>query len=431
MILTCFFSQYKTWCLFGGFSDYEGIVALESYILLFLLSYYYARTIDKSLIKGIYGLGIILSLLGVLEYILTKNKISLTLNNSSYLSQLCCLLFPFYICNIEDKKTISIILTILMFVLIILTGSTSALYVALVELIIISIIKRKNIKELFLIFISIILLIFIFQNRFIRVLKNNEQEVRNQTFILTDIELQTDKIILKNKDHFINIIWTDKIEKIVDENDNILSYKRVNNTIYLDKYPIVINIELDSINIDLGYKINLKFIKMFDQIFIIRGNELMIPTNISHNYENQKYYDLFTGRGYTWIKSMDILKESILIGKGPSTLIYYFDQDDLLGLLNTHGTYNIYIDRMNNWYLKIFYTTGCLSLIIILIIFLRYIIEGFKVITKMSNIVKSLFIGTLSYMILGLVNDSCISITPFFWIFLGYVLFNIHDLKTD
>ena len=144
----------------------------------------------------------------------------------------------------------------------------------------------------------------------------------------------------------------------------------------------------------------------------------------------EKFYSFGTGRGYIWIQSIPVIADSILIGGGNGTFAFRFLQNEMVGLLNTHGSYKYVIDRPHNWYLQIICSDGLPAFACVMVLFLWYIIRFIKRLNLKKKAVPSvfaeieafdigIFAGILSFLICGMINDSCITVNPLFWLMLG------------
>ena len=144
----------------------------------------------------------------------------------------------------------------------------------------------------------------------------------------------------------------------------------------------------------------------------------------------EKFYSFGTGRGYIWVQSLPIIADSILVGGGNGTFAFRFLQNEMVGLLNTHGSYKYVVDRPHNWYLQIICSDGLLAFICVAALFLWYIIRFIKRLDLKKKAAHcrfaevevfdiGLFAGILGFLICGMINDSCITVNPLFWLMLG------------
>lgn len=114
------------------------------------------------------------------------------------------------------------------------------------------------------------------------------------------------------------------------------------------------------------------------------------------------------GRAYMWKKSIPMLKESILIGKGPATFPLYFPQFAKRG--DDIGFLSLIVDRPHNMFINIWQNTGLISLLVLSWVVLNAMLFSSD---------YSLIMGAMGFLIAGLFTDSVLCVTPYFLMFLG------------
>ncbi len=138
----------------------------------------------------------------------------------------------------------------------------------------------------------------------------------------------------------------------------------------------------------------------------------------------EKNYLLANKRGYIWARTIPLLKKYPLLGSGPDTFVIAYPNDDLVGLYNSGHDVEV-VTRPHCMYLQIATQTGIPSLIAFLIFFGWYFIRSFKLYWKqnydsyMSKIGLAVMISIMGYLILGLTNDSCVVVSPVFFVLTG------------
>ena len=147
--------------------------------------------------------------------------------------------------------------------------------------------------------------------------------------------------------------------------------------------------------------------------------EDMIPQPAVTGFES--LYGFGTGRGYIWVQSLPVMKDSLLLGKGCGNFAFNFRQNELVGLLNTHGSMKYVIDRPHNWYIQVFVSNGLPFLLAMLALFALIVIRGIRLAIRkeIGAFELGLLAGGVTFMITGLINDSCITVNPLFWLVLG------------
>lgn len=132
-----------------------------------------------------------------------------------------------------------------------------------------------------------------------------------------------------------------------------------------------------------------------------------------------------SARGYIWSRSLPLLKETWLIGKGPDTFPLVFPQNDILAKWWAYNTPNMIIDKPHNLYLQFAINNGGLALIAFLVLIGTYIVNCFKLYAfrgyyeNKEIIGMATFLAVVGYLGAGFFNDSVVSVAPIFWVLLG------------
>lgn len=131
-----------------------------------------------------------------------------------------------------------------------------------------------------------------------------------------------------------------------------------------------------------------------------------------------------SGRGYIWSKTIPLLADTVLLGTGPDSFTAVFPNDDYVDAYN-NGYENLYVTRPHNMYLQISTQTGIVSLLAILLFYGIYCVDSIRLYWKgMGESLEEsaglgIFLGTLGYMLAGMINDSSVTVAPIFWCLLG------------
>lgn len=144
-----------------------------------------------------------------------------------------------------------------------------------------------------------------------------------------------------------------------------------------------------------------------------------------------------SGRGYLWAKTVPLMAENWLLGTGPDSFTAAFPNADYVDAYNNNYK-NQFVTRPHNLYLQIGTQTGMVSLLAVLLFYGVYAVKSLGLYWRRE--VKSLeeaaglgiFLGTLGYMLVGMINDSSVTVAPLFWCLLGIgMAINQKMLKTD
>lgn len=153
----------------------------------------------------------------------------------------------------------------------------------------------------------------------------------------------------------------------------------------------------------------------------LEEEEIVFPDTVGFQGKEK----LGSARGYIWSRSIPLMKQTLLLGKGPDTYAMAFPQQDYLGKWWAYGTPNMIIDKPHNLYMGIWINNGALALVGFLVVILLYLLQSFKLYGWKSHYSQSELLGiatmtaVVGYLGAGCFNDSVVSVTPIFCILLG------------
>lgn len=163
-----------------------------------------------------------------------------------------------------------------------------------------------------------------------------------------------------------------------------------------------------------------------DSITVIDNKGRPVDLNPVEKWGFEGKEKLGSARGYIWSRSIPLLKNTKLIGYGPDTFAIYFPQNDFKGKMYAYeGDMWQIVDKPHNLYLQTALSTGCISLIAMLALFLMYFINSVKIyfrndfdnFTSIAGV--GIFAAVCGYLGAGFFNDSIVSVAPVFWALLG------------
>lgn len=152
-----------------------------------------------------------------------------------------------------------------------------------------------------------------------------------------------------------------------------------------------------------------------------------------YGFENNM--SLANGRGYIWSRTFPLLTKHILVGSGSDNFVYDFPNDDYVGKRNNGFEAQI-MTKPHNMYLQIWAQEGLIALLGMLGIFLLYVIDTFRrYFAKgrkgfLPNMGLCVFLAVTGFMVVGLANDSTITVTPLYWALLG-IGFTINRMAVE
>lgn len=476
-ILSTVFSDYASFSLTGIFEQFESIFVLVGYCIVayyaflsidkeedveYILKYFlYCATALG--ILGIFqatghdffasdiGLRTILprslwNQLDSFQFKFGKYCSYLTLYNPNYVGVYTAMVAPIPAClmiTVKEGKRKLLCAAALIGLLVSLYGSksTAGLISIAVSIIIILIFMRRYILKASKIRVSLLMSGFgviilatalnsgKIMNRLTPLLKPQEPVTA-----LTDINT-SDKITITYQDYILNLTFTDNgqgglLFHIMDGMNREIAqtYIAETNTITFDdeRYSNITistgmlqNIPCADIRIDgkdwrFIYNLedrNYYYINRF-------GRPDKIITAESVFFTGQEAFA--SGRGYLWSRTIPLLKEYMILGSGADTFPIVFPQQDYVSFSN-YGFADEIITKPHSMYLQMGVQTGMLSLIAFLVFYGMYFFSSIRLYGNgyfedmFSRAGVAIFIGTISFMLTGISNDSCIAVTPVFW----------------
>lgn len=487
IMLSSVLSKYN-YVAFHGFVDrYEGAFVLLGYILVFFITINLVdeeRDI-KFILGALFTSAAIIATIGLFQYFnldlfkssfgkslmipskykdiasklafnLGNNSIYSTLYHYDYVGSYMAMLVPLSICILISAKknfykVLAGIFSLLLIINWIACRSRAGLLGGVAAFVVIAIIMRKNIlkrwKAILITLIPVVILIFAIniathnligkristlltelnnlngsqaQEKVnldgIKDLKLNSQNIK----IITDTEglsisMVGDNIAFKdNENKDININMDQKTGQVTINDPRYKQYKVLYGN--YNKMPVL---QIQRKNLTLTIGIQKDGFKLLNS----KGNLVDLTPVKTFGFEGKENFA--SSRGYIWSRSLPLLKNTIFAGYGPDTFAIYFPQHDVFGKLKAYGTTTITVDKPHDLYLNTALSTGVISLIAMLALFIGYIVMSFKTYFNVSeyNFYHYAGIGILAavcgYLVAGIFNDSVISVAPVFWILLG------------
>lgn len=170
---------------------------------------------------------------------------------------------------------------------------------------------------------------------------------------------------------------------------------------------------------DLGYDDTIEFQALDGEIIYIGLNGYLDPEPSTSAFpELSRFYSFGTGRGYIWLNSLPILKNCIFKGVGEGQFAFWFPQDDIVGMLNTHGTTALLTDKPHCMYLGIALSDGIPALVLFACLVFIAVKRGLFPALR-DPVRAGVIISLACFLVMGIVNDSAAAYSSLFWIFAG------------
>lgn len=497
-VMSCAFSEYRNYGFMGLSIDYEGLAAIFGYMVLFTAGFFLlsGKWGERLLIWGVRILSLFLTIGAVLEliwgpafnmesvqnfltperyrhfldniYLYYNGSVSLSFGNPGFFGGFCALLFGILAASAFTGRLAAIrfidsILAGGLLFDIFVSDSSGAFYAAALTFLVegILLFRRKfwkNYLQATGIGLAAVLMILLGTGSLVQgspLLGNIKESVVNSQYerdknVFTVEKIQLNQGVLsvegKEGDFQVEALkngsdLTVEDFRFTDEKGNEIVLEQG-----LDKARLSGNYKKISLTVmgrilslDFGYQDPVEFYVQDGLLYYVDFNGSLlarIPQPVITGLE--KFYPLFTGRGYIWISSIPLLWDVIVLGKGIGTFPFYYPQSEVAGMLNVHGSADYCVEQAHSWYLQTAVSSGILSLLCMLYLFIWCFLKGAGRLIKKKkysiSIEYLLVFGLLAYEIAGLVNNSCIAATPFFWLILGYTVRKLsedEDIKKD
>lgn len=479
----------------GICTEREGVFTLLAYLVLFAATFIYFQTKEqqKFLKNCLLMLSVLVAAGSVVEYFVGpiyeipfmkyiiaperyrsiaeslsneayKSQVALGCYNSGYLGGLCALLFPIAFGAAYESESIKgwighgFLCAGLVFALVV-SASTGALYATVVSIGLLCVLFRREPKKLFSTIGMIALCAVIgfcvgniatggrLSDRLYQtVVHPNTVETSEELFEIETMKLEDGVLKVYSKDAMFSVRCGDSKQSGLQELEIRNEEGKVLNSVIEDGVlsltdsayrAVKFQYRNEILYLNLGYEEDVLFYIEEQKICLVGQNGVSldsIPQPAITGFE--KYYGFATGRGYTWIQSLPILKDCLVIGKGAGNFVFEFQQNEVAGLLNTHGSSQFVVDKPHNWYLQMAVHNGLPSVILFVVLFIvlmkssvkKYVIN--KPQAKSSVFAPTTVIAVTAFAITGLVNDSIVSVNPIFWIVFGLACAMVFE-KTD
>ena len=144
-------------------------------------------------------------------------------------------------------------------------------------------------------------------------------------------------------------------------------------------------------------------------------------------FERRYYFG--SRRGYIWSRTLPLIYDHMLLGVGADNFVYAFPNDDYVGKkYMNYATQTI--TKPHNIYLQIWIQDGFPALLGFVALYIIFIIRAVRLSfskkykdlkedTSFKILIMVTAAATTGYMIVGLINDSTITVAPIYWVLLG------------
>lgn len=397
-----------------------------------------------------------------------ENRVHLTMFNSNYVGVYTALAIPILICMIYFSKkvvhtVIYIIATAGMIICLVGSKSKAGMLTVFIGCIFIAIFLRKQLikKWYFTITgvlggIAIVLLLMVPKSPLYSI-NLSQISARSEKPSLEDIHIEPEYVSITYKGNELRLsMWHNGMEfqgfQAVDKNNVAIDgmiYDSENTCFYTQdsRFP---GFKFAQVNYDethTGFVVVIDDVRWF---FVCKDDSDMQYGYVNAAFEEDEiekaetaiftnYDKLASGRGFIWARTIPLLKKHMLLGAGANVFAFEFPHTDYVGYYNA-GFRNSMVTKPHSWYLQMGVETGVVSMISIIVFYLIYLVSSIRIYSKndftqySSCLGVAIFIGVTCYFIMGLTNDSCITVAPVFWVIMGCGLainYKFHTVKKE
>lgn len=453
-VVSCLFSQYRELSFLGIATDSNGLASVIGGVLIMLSSYdsFSSEKSMKILDMGVTFSSAVLGILFILDETIgplaetffgitdERTGTALMFGNSANCGAYCAVLFPAALFFAAQEQRIVLRYIKLLFagilpVIVLSSYSSAAVYgvlFAVVLVIVFAFINRATRVRRILICTAVllvptVLLLICSPNVLLKQVKigmeNSKVYSPQNSFGLTGIHIDEDTLILENQDTSLTL-------KLLDENTAQLFDSSGEMICMLSEDSVQLEGEYSKIKVsvserlmvlDLGYDDTIEF-EITDGIFAYIGINGYLYYNPTESVfpELSGLYSIGTGRGYIWLNTLAMLKDCIIIGRGAGNYAFYFPHDDIVGMLNTHGTTALMTDKPHELYLGLAFSYGIPAMLLFMFVCVLALKNGFGDSFKRKSIIYyGITVSTAVFLFIGIANDLNVTNSILFWCFAG------------
>lgn len=477
ILLSFIFSKYKYVAFFGFVDRFEGTLVWISYmIIMFTASIYLdSRAKVDYVLKALVYSSIVMSIIGFLQYkninifnfeplkslvtlgITGDPKIEAwkdvaygTLYNPNYVGSYTAITIPVAIYMSINKyqskivRGISVVAIIFNMIFLLLSKSTAGIVGIIAEAIIIGVMlflkssKKRKVIIGVAVLVGIMIFIPVFKSTIYYIKISSifkKEELKEEDSFIKEYKIIDDKTAEINLSGlYYKIKVLENGLELFDENDKQIEFYYDLSTgklIPRDERYKPIEIHFYKKNKD----VNILRFKLDDNNgnnlhFAINKGRIYLAGNVGQEIKEDKVKNpLFKGRekmgsarGYIWGRSIpEMIDENIIVGSGADTFTLRFPQNEFKIKQLVYRKIGIITDKAHNMYIQMgmaFGITGLVVFIAIIVNLFRLFIKRFK---NLGASMKQgvLLCSIIGYLIVGIFNDTLVSVTPIFFLMLG------------
>lgn len=451
-IISSIFSEYSYVSMIGFPAEPEGLWAVFGCALLFIAAFNYmsypeTEKAQKFISFMIFGAMTIIVFMSVIEWFVPlmtlffgyespDKRLALLFGNSTNCGVVCAILFSAgaVLCIFDKRRSMlaaKITLTALTFLCVIRSQSSIALYSSLIAAtagsLIVFIRYKGKILNFFITAATIAVCTGAYQlfqtGGVTDILSNTGAYDPSDSFMLTDIKAEENRLFLTNEDGTLELILNNGNLSFEKDGKVISFVQTEDGWAALDGEYSMISIILSDglLSLDLGYS-NPIYFEITEDVFQYIGlngyiEEMSDKPPFPEFFD---YYRLGTGRVYIWLNTVPMLKDCMFKGYGAGEYVFHYPHADIIGSLNTHGVVPLITPKPHCMYLQIFTSYGFPALVAFICFAAVILKRGITApIHDGEGSIIALCAGLICFLISGVANDSNSTFNIWFWVMAG------------
>ncbi len=465
LILSTAFSVDRMSSLHGGFEQFESVFTLLSYLLIMLFFLFVSSDTDintdsgesllsqKSFKVCLFASSSILIVLAFLQ----KKEVYLTFYNPDYAAEYLLMLLPFLavftMISFHEKRwcpvtVFYLIVTIGIFFCLPATHCLYACCLLFLEVLIMIFLlyRSRRIIRLILMVVTCCLCVgaCIFLAYRHNISQDSGSDSDNKAAVISAISTDENCVtVTLDKTTYSFTADLHDSESVaasdIDYIDSCLNYTICTRTLQDGTV-------LHGFSLDTGYETQFFTNKTADgTYFFLSPYQTLLKLHPATAVIFQNNPNFLSGRGYIWARTLPLFHTDffrLLVGFGPDSFLIVFPKGDYAAALQAGYLYQL-ITRPHSLYLQIALQTGLPSLFAFLLLCGISICNSISYLKNTKKIPLhtagssaellriAVFCSIISYLLFGLLNDSCVVVSPFFWCLLGISLGNHHCLHAS
>ncbi|MDE5575844.1 MAG: O-antigen ligase family protein [Oscillospiraceae bacterium] len=452
-IISSVISKYSYVSMIGFPAEPEGLWSVFGCALLFIAAFNYMSYLEtekaqKFISFMIFGATAIIVFMSVIEWFVPMTtlffdyeppdkRLALLFGNSINCGVVCAILFSAgtVLCFFEERRLMlaaKIALTVLIFLCVLRSRSSAALYSSLIAAAAGSLTVFIRCKGKILNFLITTAAVAVCAGVYQLAQTGGVTDILNNTgaydpsnsFMLTDIKAEGNRLFLTNGSGTLELILNDgnlSFEK--DGKETSFVQTEDGWAAALDEEYSMVSVILSDelLSLDLGYSYPIYFEITGDVFQYIGLNGYIEEMSDKPPFpEFSDYYRLGTGRVYIWLNTVSMLKDCLFKGYGAGEYVFHYPHADIVGSLNTHGVVPLITPKPHCMYLQIFTSYGFPALVAFICFAALILKRGITApIPNGEESIIALCAGMICFLISGVANDPNSTFGIWFWVMAG------------